>query len=144
MTTLRDRLHASIAQPRHWATLLGIFATVAIALSAVGVFGVLSYFVGQQTREIGVRMALGAGPTRVTREIVRRGTRLAAAGIAVGVLLSLYATRWLESMLFRMRSTDPITLVGVSALLMGIAAAACYLPGRRAAGVDPVEAIASD
>jgi len=142
--TMEERLHASMAQPRHWATLLTAFAAAALVLSAVGIFGILSYWVRRQTREIGVRMALGADSESVLALVLRRGMSHAAMGVVVGLALSLYATRWLESMLFGVTATDPLTVGAVCTLLLIVAFVACYLPGRRAARIDPVEAIATE
>lgn len=142
--TMDARLYASLAQPRHWASLLTVFAAAALALATIGIFGVLSYFVQRQRREIGVRMALGAAPASVLVLVLRRGMTQAAIGIASGMVITLYTMRWLESMLFGVTATDPLTLVGVVALLLLAAALACYLPGRRATRIDPVGAITSD
>ncbi len=142
--TMEERLHASIAQPRHWATLLVAFAAAALMLSAVGIFGVLSYSVRRQTREIGVRMALGADAGSVLGLVLRRGMTHATVGVVVGLAVSLYATRWLESMLFGVVATDPLTLGAVCTLLLLVAFVACYLPGRRAAKIDPIEAITQE
>jgi putative ABC transport system permease protein len=141
---LEDRVHASIAQPRHLTTLLGGFAIAAVALAAVGIFGMLSYMVNARQREIGVRMALGAPHRAVVRMIVRRGMTHAVAGAMIGLVVALVGTRWLAGALFNVGTTDPVTLTTVTVLLLGVACIACWLPARRAAGIDPAEAIRMD
>ncbi|HSG81478.1 MAG TPA: ABC transporter permease, partial [Gemmatimonadota bacterium] len=142
--TLSDRLSASVARPRYWATLVGVFAGVGVVLAAVGIYGVLSYHVSKQAREIGIRMALGAQASEVRRMVVRRGMSQALLGLAVGGAAALYLTRWLEGLLFDVSPTDPLTLAVVCGLLLGIALAACYWPARRATRVDPVSVLAEE
>ncbi len=141
---MRDRLSASVARPRYWATLVGIFAAVGVTLAAVGIYGVLSYFVSRQTRDIGVRMALGADASSVRRMVVRRGMGLAAVGLGAGLAGALLLTRGLENLLFQVSPTDPATFAAVSLLLLAIALAACYVPARRATQVDPMRALAEE
>jgi predicted permease len=142
--TMNELLHDSIAQQRHWAVLLAVFAGAALLLAAIGIFGVLSYFVRRQRLEIGVRMALGASPAAVLALVLRRGLAQAAIGIAAGVAIALLTMRWLEGMLFGVTATDPLTLSAGAALLLLAAAVACWLPGRRATHIDPVGAIGGD
>jgi len=137
VTTYGDLLERSVAQPRFQALLLGLFASVALVLAVVGVYGVLSYLVAQRAREVGIRMALGASRSRVIGLIVRRGLRLTATGLAIGVLLALGASRFLASLLYEVSATDVGTFVGVAVLLGLTSLVASYLPARRAAGVDP-------
>ncbi len=139
--TMEGRLAASVAEPRHWTLLLGVFAATALALAAVGVYGVLSYFVSRQKREIGIRMALGADRRDVVRMVVWRGMRLAAVGVAVGWGLSFFVTRWLRTLLFEVDPGDPRIMAGVCGMLLLVALAGCYLPGRRASRVDPKTAL---
>jgi predicted permease len=141
---MHDRLADSVSRPRYWATLIGIFAVVGVALAAVGIYGVLSYSVGRQTREIGVRMALGADSAAVRRMVVRRGMGQAVLGLGAGIVGALFLTRLLEGLLFDISPTDPATLGSVSLLLLGIAFVACYWPARRATKVDPVRVLAED
>jgi putative ABC transport system permease protein len=141
---MRDRLSASVARPRYWATLVGIFAAVGVTLAAVGIYGVLSYFVSRQTRDIGVRMALGADASSVRQMVVRRGMRQAVLGLAAGLAGALVLTRGLEGLLFQVSPTDPATLGSVSFLLLVVALAACYWPARRATKVDPVRALSEE
>jgi predicted lysophospholipase L1 biosynthesis ABC-type transport system permease subunit len=138
---MQDRLMASIAQPRHWATLLGGFAAAALVLASVGIFGMLSYTVSTRRREIGVRMALGARQAAVVGMIVRRGLAHAAAGTALGLVAALVATRSVGTVLFGVTPHDPRTLAEVTVALLVVALVASWLPARRAAAIDPVDAI---
>ncbi len=142
--SLQDGLYASLAQPRNWTTLIGGFAVVALALAAVGIFGMLSYTVNERRREIGVRMALGARQDELVRMIIGRGMRHAAIGGVIGLGVALLATRKLASTLYGVSATDPATLAGVTLLLLSVALVACWLPARRAAAIEPVEAIRAD
>ena len=141
---LEQRLTDAMSQPRHWTLLVGGFAGIAVLLAALGVFGVMSYIVSQQQREIGVRLALGAAPGSVIRLIVGRGLKLAVFGTVLGVVGAVQGTRLLEHVLFDTNAADPRTLATVAASLLGIATVACYLPGRRAAAVDPVRVISAE
>jgi putative ABC transport system permease protein len=135
MDTLIDR---SMGPRRFNLYLLGAFAAVSLALAAIGLFGVMAYLVAQRTREIGVRLALGATRGEVFRLILGRGLALAAIGAAGGVGAALWLTRVMETLLFSVSRTDPITFVAVPAALIAVAGLACYLPARRAMTVDPV------
>jgi predicted permease len=141
---MEDRVYSSVAQPRNWMLLLSGFAATALLLAAVGIFGMLSYTVRARRREIGVRMALGAGQPTVVGMIVRRGMRYALLGTALGLAVALAGTRALASTLFDLSATDPFTLASVTLLLLSVAFIACWLPARRAAAIDPVEAIRLD
>jgi putative ABC transport system permease protein len=144
--TIDDIISASPATflRRFPALLIGSFAALALLLAAIGVYGVVAYFVAQRTREIGIRMALGAAPSDIVMQVVARGLRIAVTGIALGTLLSLALTRLLASLLFRVAPFDPVTFAGVAALLTVIAALACYLPTRNAAHVDPMACLRVD
>ena len=131
----------SIASQRFSLILLGAFAGLALLLASIGIYGVLSYLVGQRTREIGVRMALGAQQLDVLRMVLRDGARMMLMGAAIGLVAALALTRLMASMLFGVRPTDPFTFVAVVVLLSGITLFACYLPARRAAKVDPMVAL---
>jgi predicted permease len=134
----------SIAERRFTMLLLGAFAAVALALAAIGVYGVLAYVVSQRTQEIGLRMAIGATPGEVVQLFLREGILLAAAGLVVGLVAAAAVSRALASMLFDVPAADPITFTSVSGVLIGAALAASYLPARRAARVDPMEALRTD
>jgi putative ABC transport system permease protein len=131
----------SVAQQQFSMTLLGVFAAVALALSAVGIYGVLSYAVTQRVHEIGIRMALGAGRRDVLRLVVGQGMRLAAAGVGIGLVGALALTRLMSTMLFGVSATDPLTFGSIALLLVVIALLACWIPARRAARVDPMIAL---
>ena len=124
-------------------TLLAVAATMALLLSAVGIYGVISYVVAQRRPEIGVRIALGAQLSQVSRLVVMQSMRLAAIGVVIGLAGALAVTRTMRSLLFEVSPTDPVVLVVVPLLLMAIAAVASFVPARRAANVDPVEALRS-
>ncbi len=139
--TMDDLLSETLAQPRLQSGLLSLFAGIALVLAVVGLYGVLAYLVTQRTREIGVRMALGAQKRDVLSLVIGQGMKLALAGVAAGVLLALALTRVLRSLLYGVTATDPLTFVAVSLLLAAIALIACWLPARRAAAIDPMEAL---
>ena len=142
--TMESRLSTSIANPRRLTWLLGAFAAAAVALAALGVFGVMSYVVAQQRKEIGVRIALGADRGAVIGMVMRRGMLRATAGLALGILVSLYGMRVLQAVLFEVSATDAATMTAASGLLLLVALVACWLPGRRAASIQPMEAIAAE
>jgi predicted permease len=131
----------SIASQRFSLILLGAFAGLALLLAGIGIYGVLSYLVGQRTQEIGVRMALGAQRLDVLRLVMQDGARMTLAGTAIGIVAALGLTQLMASMLFGVRPTDPVTFGLVAVVLSGIALFACYLPARRAAKVDPMVAL---
>ena len=139
--SLDDIVESSVAQPRFSSFLLGMFAALALALAAVGLYGIVAYSVTQRTNEIGVRMALGAKQKDVLTMILAEGMRLAMAGLAIGVVGSLAFDRFLASMLYGVKRSDPITFMSVSVALMGVAVLAGYIPARRAAKVDPMVAL---
>jgi ABC-type antimicrobial peptide transport system permease subunit len=139
--TMAHTVAKSIAGKRFTMSLLGVFAALALVLASIGIYGVLSYLVGQRTQEIGVRMALGAQPLDVLRMVLRDGARMTLAGIGIGVVAALLLTRLMASMLFGVSPTDPVTFVGVAAVLCLVALLACYLPARRAMKVSPVVAL---
>jgi putative ABC transport system permease protein len=139
--TLESYVDRSVDEPRFRATLVGGFAVLALILAAVGVYGLISYTVAQRTREIGIRVALGAAPRQVLLPVVREGLLLAAIGIAIGLGGALLAVRALNAFLFGVGATDPLTFAGVAALLLAVAFLATYLPSRRALKVDPVVAL---
>jgi putative ABC transport system permease protein len=138
---MAEVIGSSIAQPRFRTTLLSLFGAAALLLAAIGIYGVLAYTVAQQTREIGIRMALGANPGKVLRLVLGRGLRLAGFGTAIGILAALMLTQLLNSLLFGVSATDPVTFAAVAGLLLGVALLACYVPARRAMRVDPMVAL---
>jgi predicted permease len=139
--TMSERLSTAVAEPRYWATLLGLFGGLGLLLAAVGIYGVLSYYVSRQSRDIGIRMALGADPAAVRRLVIRRGMVRAALGMGIGVGGALLLTRSLESLLFGISPSDPRTVVGVVLALGLVALVACYLPARRATRIDPMRTL---
>ncbi len=139
--TLAARLDASIAPRRFEMTLLVVFASLAVLLALVGIYGVVAYMVTQRTREIGIRVALGAQRPDVIRLVLGAGLRMVCAGVLLGLAGSLALTRLMESFLYGVKPTDALTFAAVSLLLAGVAALAAWLPARRAAGVDPLIAL---
>lgn len=134
----------SVQEPRFRATLIGIFALLALILAAVGVYGLISYTVTQRTREIGIRVALGAAPKQVLLPVVREGLVLATAGIAIGLVGAFAASRAVSAFLFGVAPTDPLTFSAVALLLLGVALLASYVPSRRALKVDPIIALRAE
>ena len=142
--TIRQLVADSISQPRFYVLLLASFAALALVLAIVGIFGVMSYAVTQQTREIGIRIALGANRGAVVRMVLGHAMLLAGAGLGIGLLTALALARTLSSMLFELSPTDPLTFAAVFALLALVAVSASYLPARRATRVDPVVALRAE
>src|SRR5262249_24772871 len=141
VTAMDAAISESLAPQRFNLALVSLFAALAIFLAAVGVYGVLSYSVGQRTREIGVRIALGAQRGRVLRATISEGMKLALGGAALGILAGLAVTRWMASLLFGVTAHDPLTFAGVAALVALVSFMACYIPARRATRVDPIVAL---
>jgi putative ABC transport system permease protein len=142
--TVESILERTTGQPRFRALLVSAFAAVALVLAGVGLYGLISYTVAQRVPEIGVRLALGATPAQVAGLVIRQGLVLAAAGVVLGMIGALGATRLIESLLFSVSASDPLIYSALAALLLSIAALACYLPARRAMRVDPIAALRSD
>jgi putative ABC transport system permease protein len=141
--TMDEVRAAAVVRPRFVATLLAAFGASAVLLAAIGIYGLIAYTTAQRTQELGVRMALGATRRRVTGLVLGEGTRLAALGVALGFAAALALSGVVAKLLFGVRPTDPVTLAGVALLVAVAAAAACWLPARRAAGVDPAHALRS-
>ncbi|HSH37643.1 MAG TPA: FtsX-like permease family protein, partial [Chthoniobacterales bacterium] len=135
--TMTEIMAVSLSERRFNAVLIGIFAAVALMLACVGLYGVIAYLVEQRTREIGVRMALGAQRHHVVTLVMRHGLTLAIAGLALGVCAAFAASRVLLSLLHGVEPTDPPMFIAVTSLLLAVAAAATYLPARRAAALNP-------
>jgi putative ABC transport system permease protein len=144
IATLEERKAVSLARPRVNAAVLGVFALAALVLASVGIYGVVAYGVVQRTRELGIRMALGAGGGALLRMVIRQGMRPVLAGMALGVGAALAGGRVLRSLLFGVGATDPVTYLAVTCFLVAVALAAIYLPARRAAQADPMVALRNE
>jgi putative ABC transport system permease protein len=141
VTTMETRIADTVWQRRLSGTLFLVFAALALALAAIGIYGVMSYAVSQRKREIGIRMALGAQPKDVLRMIVGQGARLIALGLGIGFVVALIGSRLIHSLLYGISSADPLVYVSVLAVLTAVALLACWLPARRATRVDPLQAL---
>ena len=142
--TMDEWLANSAAQPRLNAVLLVVFAVTAILIAAIGIYGVLAYSVNQRTREIGVRMALGAPRAQVLRMVVREGMIVGAVGVVSGVVAALVVSRVLSSLVYGVEVRDPATYAGVAVILAVVALVACVVPARKASRVDPIVALRFD
>jgi putative ABC transport system permease protein len=142
--TLEGVVSRSLGQPRFYLTLLSVFAVLAVVLAAVGIYGVIAYTVQQRTRELGIRMALGASGDRVVAMVVGRGFLLALTGVALGTVGAFAVTRVMRSLLFGVSERDPVTFIAVAVLLGAVALVASWIPARRAAKVDPLVAMRAD
>jgi putative ABC transport system permease protein len=141
---MTERVRDAVRVPRFTAILLSLFGVVGLLLAAIGIYGVMSFDVAQRTREIGIRLALGARPDSVLAMVVGRGLRLTAIGAAAGIVGAIAASRVLASLLFGVSATDPMTFALVLAVLMAVAALATWLPARRATRVDPIEVLRAE
>ena len=139
--TMEHIVAGAVARQRFSTMLLGVFAGLALMLAAVGIYGVTSYSVAQQTREIGIRMALGAQRSDVLKMTVKQGLKLVVMGVAIGLVAAFVLTRVMASLLFGVSATDPVTFVSISLVLMGVAMLASYIPALRATKVDPMVAL---
>jgi putative ABC transport system permease protein len=139
--TMSQVVHTAMARPRFITLLLSVFASVALLLAAVGIYGVIAYTVGQSTREIGIRMALGARTLDVWKLVMVQGLMLTILGVAIGIAAAIALTRLMSTLLFGVAATDPLTFLGGALLLVLVSLAACYVPARRAMRVDPLEAL---
>jgi putative ABC transport system permease protein len=139
--TLKDEIAIATAQERFTTVLLCVFATLGIALAAIGIYGVMSYSVAQRTHEFGLRMALGADGAHLLKQILGRGLVLGSVGVMIGLVAALGLTRIIESQLYGVTPTDPATLLAVSLVLIGVALLASYIPAHRATKVDPTVAL---
>jgi putative ABC transport system permease protein len=141
---MTELMSTAVARQRLSTVILAVFAAVAILLAAVGLYGVVSHGVTERTREIGVRMALGAPRSSVLRLFVVNGVKMAAAGTALGLIGAYLLTKWIETLLFEVTPTDPVTFAVVASVLLLVAALACYIPARRATRIDPLRALRVD
>jgi putative ABC transport system permease protein len=139
--TMEEIIADSLAARRLSMIVLGVFAALAVVLASIGIYGVISYLVGQRTQEIGIRMALGARPRDVLCQVLGQGAKMVALGVFIGLTAALGLTRLMATLLFGVSATDPLTFAAVAALLALVALAACYLPARRAMRVDPIVAL---
>ena len=139
--TMEQIIANSLEHRRFSMILLAVFAAVALLLASIGIYGVISFLVGQRTHEIGVRMALGAKPGDVLVMILGRGAKLTMIGIGIGIVAALMLTQLMKSLLFGISATDPVTFGAVSLLLIFVGLAACYIPAHRAMRVDPMVAL---
>ena len=140
-TTVYGELKNSIAAARMASALTSLFGLIALLLAAIGLYGVMSYAVSRRTRELGIRMALGAGRRDVLRLMLKQGLLLTSLGLALGWLAAVWLTRGIQTLLYGVGTTDPLTFGAVALLLAGVALLACYIPARRAAKVDPMVAL---
>jgi putative ABC transport system permease protein len=139
--TLDDVIGASIARPRAVSLLLGVFALVALALAAVGVYGVMAYSVRERTQEIGVRVALGATAASILRLVLGQALRLVAFGVAAGLIAAAALTRLIERLLYQIEPLDPWTFTVTALVLLAVATLASYIPARRAMRMAPIDAL---
>ncbi|HEY6271566.1 MAG TPA: FtsX-like permease family protein [Terriglobales bacterium] len=139
--TMEDLLYDSVASPRFDARLFGILAALALALTLVGIYAVVSYAIRHRTREFGVRIALGAESGDILQLVLKRGVVTVLAGVVIGLAGALSLTRFLHSLLFDVSPLDPATYAGVAAMLVAVSLLACYIPARRATKVDPMVAL---
>jgi putative ABC transport system permease protein len=144
ITTLREAMAGTLSRPRFNLVLLASFAAVGLLLAAIGIYGVISYSVGQRTQEIGLRMALGALPRDISRAVVGEAMLLAGVGLVIGVGGALVVTRVMTSMLFEVSTADPASFAVTIVTLAGTALAAAWVPARRAMRVDPMVALRSE
>jgi putative ABC transport system permease protein len=144
VSTMSERVGQAIEQSRFASWMMAVFAGLALLLASIGLYGVMSYTVRLRTRELGVRIAIGASPGTVAGEVVGEGMLLVAIGIALGIAASLALTRLLSTLLFGVGAMDPPTFAFVALALAFVALLACYLPARRASRIDPVSALRSE
>ena len=142
--TMEQRVGESLARRRFSMLLLGLFAGVALALATIGIYGVMAYLVNQGTRELGIRIALGASPRNILSLVVRQGMALASTGVTLGLAASFLLTRLIQSLLFGVRATDPITFGAIAFFLATVTLLACYIPAQRAAQIDPLVSLRCD
>jgi ABC-type antimicrobial peptide transport system permease subunit len=141
---LSENMSGAVARPRFNMQLMGIFATAALLLAAVGVYGIMAFAVARRTREIGVRMALGAQPGKLIAMVIGQALKVAGFGVGIGLIAALWLSRFLESLLYETTPTDAVTYVSVSIILLAVATVAALLPAVRATRVDPKVALSTE
>jgi predicted permease len=144
MRTMSERVNESLAERRFSMLLLAVFAALALGLAATGIYGVMAYLVAQGTRELGIRLALGASPADLRTLVVRQGMSVALAGVALGLIGAFVLTRFMRALLFGVRETDPLTFVAIACALTVVALLASYVPARRASRVDPIVSLRTE
>jgi ABC-type antimicrobial peptide transport system permease subunit len=144
VSTINGEIEAALSQTRLTATFAGLLGGITLLLAMTGLYGMMTYSVTQRTQELGIRIALGARPADVLYLVLRQGLKLALAGVAVGLVVTVALTRLMANLLHGVSATDPITLVVTAVSLTFVAALACYLPARRATRVNPLEALRHD
>jgi ABC-type antimicrobial peptide transport system permease subunit len=142
--TMSDVVDSAASAPRFTGWLLGLFAALALTLAAIGIYGVLAYLVSQRTREIGIRIAVGAAPLSVLRLVVWRGLRLALQGVVIGLVGAFAGTRLMGALLYQIQPRDPLTFVSVPLVLSCVAVLASVIPALRAMRVDPINALRTE
>jgi ABC-type antimicrobial peptide transport system permease subunit len=142
--TMEQRVDESLARRRFSMLLLTLFAALALGLAAIGIYGVIAYLVQQGTRDLGIRMALGATPQRIVMLILRHGMSVALIGVVAGLASAFVLTRFMRNLLFGVAPADPVTFAAVALLLAAVAFVASYVPARRAARVDPMKALRAE
>jgi ABC-type antimicrobial peptide transport system permease subunit len=141
---MEHRVEESLARRRFAMLLLSVFALLALGLATIGIYGVIAYLVSQGTRELGIRMALGATPRAILVLIVGHGLSVTLAGVTLGLIGAFALTRFMQTLLFGVTAADPVTFGGIALVLTAVALAASYLPARRAARIDPVISLRSE
>jgi putative ABC transport system permease protein len=141
MSTMEEMVSATVAEPRFYSRMLGSFSAIALLLASLGIYGVMAYSVAQRTREIGIRVALGAQRSDIFRSVMLKSAFLVLAGVAIGLAGAFGVTRVLQNLLFDVKPTDAATFAAVSVLLILVALVATYVPARRATSVDPMVAL---
>jgi putative ABC transport system permease protein len=141
MRTMDWVISSAVARQQFNLLLMGVFAAIALLLAAVGIYGVVSYQVGQRARELGIRVALGATRGQILRVVVGQGLKPIAAGLLAGLIATLALTRLIQALLYQVSPRDPWTIAAISAVLAAVACLACYVPARRATKIDPIAAL---
>jgi ABC-type antimicrobial peptide transport system permease subunit len=144
LRTMDERISDSLAERRFSMLLLTVFAALALGLAAIGIYGVMAYLVAQGTRELGIRLALGASPANLRALVVRQGMAVAIVGVALGLAGAFALTRFMRALLFGVRETDPLTFAAIGTMLALIALVASYVPARRASRVDPIVSLRTE